>query len=45
MTDNRAKKRANDTTDHYNVYKIVDLYTDGNLAVEVGSWTEFDAFG
>jgi uncharacterized protein (TIGR02246 family) len=45
ITDNMAKNMAKDTTDHYNVYKIVDLYADGDMAVEVGSWTEFDASG
>ena len=40
-----AKNIAKDTTDNYSVYKIVDLYADGNTAVEIGSWTDFDASG
>ena len=36
---------ANDTTGNYNVYKIVDLFVEGNTAVEIGSWTEFDSSG
>ncbi len=40
-----AKSIANDTLGEYSVYKVVDLYADGNLATEVGSWTQFDAAG
>lgn len=40
-----AKSIANDTLGGYNVYKVVDLFAEGNTAVEVGSWTEFDASG
>jgi ketosteroid isomerase-like protein len=36
---------ASDTTGTYNVYKIVDLFAEGDTAIEVGSWTEFDADG
>ena len=45
IRDNIAKNIAKDTTDNYNVYKVVDLFAEGNTAVEVGSWTEFDASG
>ena len=45
IRDNIADNIAKDTTDTYNVYKIVDLYAEGNTAVEIGSWTEFDADG
>jgi ketosteroid isomerase-like protein len=45
IRDNIANNIANDTTGSYNVYKIVDLYAEGNTAVEIGSWTEFDASG
>jgi len=45
IRDDIAKRIANDTTGNNNVYKVVDLFVDGNLAVEVGSWTEFDASG
>jgi hypothetical protein len=36
---------ANDTTDHYNVFKMVDAYVDGDTVVEVGYWNKFDASG
>ena len=41
IRDNIAK----DTTENYNVYKVVDLFAEGNVAVEIGSWTEFDSSG
>ncbi len=40
-----AERLANDTTGNYNVYKVVDLFAEGNSAVEIGSWTSFDAAG
>ncbi|MFT5886927.1 MAG: ketosteroid isomerase-like protein [Arcticibacterium sp.] len=43
IRDNIAKNIATDTLGAYNVYKVVDLFADGNTVVEVGSWTEFDA--
>jgi|TARA_R110000737_G_scaffold50895_2_gene71978 ketosteroid isomerase-like protein len=42
---NIAKKMAKDTTDNYSVFKIVDLYAEGNMAVEIGSWTQMDSNG
>ncbi len=42
---NIANNIANDTTGNYNVYKIVDLFAEGDTAVEIGSWTEFDSAG
>lgn len=45
IRDNIAKNIAKDTTDSYNVYKVVDLFAEGNTAVEIGSWTEFDSSG
>ncbi len=45
IRDNIAKEIAKDTTENYNVYKVVDLFADGNNAVEIGSWTEFDSSG
>jgi ketosteroid isomerase-like protein len=45
IRDNIAKNIAKDTTDNYNVYKVVDLFAEGNMAVEIGSWTEFDSSG
>tara|TARA_R110000751_G_scaffold301415_6_gene413858 strand:- start:20855 stop:21352 length:498 start_codon:yes stop_codon:yes gene_type:complete len=40
-----AMSIASDTTGTYNVYKIVDLFAEGDTAIEVGSWTEFDTDG
>ncbi|MCK0147195.1 nuclear transport factor 2 family protein [Arenibacter sp. F26102] len=40
-----ANNIAKDTTDNYSVYKIVDLFVEGDSAVEIGSWTDFDASG
>ncbi len=40
-----AKNLAQDTTGEYNVYKVVDLYAAGDMAVEIGSWDKFDASG
>ena len=45
IRENIANNIAKDTTGNYNVYKVVDLYAEGNTAVEIGSWTEFDASG
>jgi len=45
IKDNIANSIANDTTGNYNVYKVVDLFAEGNIAVEIGSWTEFDSSG
>ena len=36
---------AKDTTGSHNVYKVVDLFAEGNTAVEIGSWTEIDSTG
>lgn len=42
----RIKSRMEkDTSGHYNVYKVVDLFAEGNMAVEIGSWTEHSADG
>ncbi|MBK5214673.1 MAG: nuclear transport factor 2 family protein [Flavobacteriaceae bacterium] len=40
-----AKSIANDTLGEYSVYKVVDLFAEGNSALEVGSWTQFDSTG
>ena len=45
IRDDIANSIAKDTTDNYNVYKVVDLFAEGNSAVEIGSWTEFDSSG
>ena len=40
-----VKQIANDTLGGYNVYKVVDLFAEGESVVEIGSWTEYDANG
>jgi uncharacterized protein (TIGR02246 family) len=40
-----AKRIAADTTGNSNVYKIVDLFGEGNTLVEIGSWTEVSPAG
>jgi uncharacterized protein (TIGR02246 family) len=45
IRENIENNIAKDTTGNYNVYKIVDLFAEGNTAVEIGSWTEFDSSG
>ncbi|MDA0731778.1 MAG: nuclear transport factor 2 family protein [Bacteroidetes bacterium] len=45
IRDNIAKAIASDTTGNYSVYKVVDLFAEGNTAVEIGSWTKFDSSG
>ena len=45
IRDKIAKRIANDTLGKYNVYKVVDLFAEGNSAVEIGSWTEFNTEG
>ena len=45
IRDNIANEIAKDTTTNYNVYKIVDVFAEGDTAVEIGSWTEYDAAG
>lgn len=45
IRENIANNIAKDTTGNYNVYKVVDLFAEGNTAIEIGSWTEFDATG
>lgn len=45
IRDRIAERIANDTTGNYNTYKLIDLFADGNTAVEIGSWTEFNTEG
>lgn len=39
IRDRIAKNIAKDTSGNVNVYKVVDLFGEGNTLVEVGSWT------
>lgn len=45
IRDRIAADIANDTTGNYSVYKVVDVFAEGNMAVEIGSWTQFDTSG
>ena len=45
IIDNIVKWIAADTTGNYTVYKVVDLFAEGNTAVEIGSWTKYDSSG
>lgn len=40
-----AENIAKDTTGNVNVYKVVDLFGEGNTLVEVGSWTLVNSAG
>jgi uncharacterized protein (TIGR02246 family) len=34
-----ADRLAKDSSGNHNVYKVVDLFSEGDMAVEIGSWT------
>ena len=40
-----AKRIASDTTGNYSVYKVVDLFAEGNMVVEIGSFTSLNPAG
>ncbi len=40
-----ADRLAKDKTGNYNVYKVVDLFAEGNMAVEIGSWSVLSPSG
>jgi uncharacterized protein (TIGR02246 family) len=40
-----AQRLAKDTTGNTNVYKVIDLFADGDMAVEIGSWTVVNPTG
>lgn len=40
-----AKRLATDTSGNASVYKVVDLFVDGNMATEVGSFTSVNSAG
>ncbi|MEO6489895.1 MAG: nuclear transport factor 2 family protein [Ferruginibacter sp.] len=40
-----AKNISEDTTGNYNVYKVVDLFTAGDMVVEIGSWNRMNSTG
>ena len=39
------QRLAKDTTGNYNVYKVVDLFAEGNMVVEIGSWSVLNPSG
>jgi uncharacterized protein (TIGR02246 family) len=45
IVESLKKRIAEDTTGNTNVYKVVDLFGEGNTLVEIGSWTEINASG
>ena len=45
ITVSISNNMAKDTLGNYSVYKLVDVFAEGNTAIEVGSWVSFDASG
>ena len=45
IKESLAKRLADDTTGNTNVYKVVDLFGEGDMLVEIGSWTETSSAG
>jgi ketosteroid isomerase-like protein len=45
IRDRIADRLAKDTMNVTNVYKVIDLFAEGNMAVEIGSWSEQDSTG
>jgi uncharacterized protein (TIGR02246 family) len=45
IKESLAKRLAADTTGNTNVYKVVDLFGDSDMLVEIGSWTEMSPAG
>ena len=45
IKERTAKRLAKDTAGNYNVYKVVDLFPEGNMVVEIGSWTVLNPSG
>jgi ketosteroid isomerase-like protein len=40
-----AQRLAKDTTGNCSVYKVVDVFSDGDMVVEIGSWTSLNPSG
>jgi len=40
-----AQRLSSDTSGNYNVYKVVDLFAEGNTATEIGSWSVVNTAG
>jgi ketosteroid isomerase-like protein len=45
ITASISNNMVKDTLGNYSVYKLVDVFAEGNTAIEVGSWVQFDASG
>jgi ketosteroid isomerase-like protein len=45
ITANISNNMAKDTLGNYSIYKLVDVFAEGNTAIEVRSWVQFDASG
>ena len=45
IKESLAKRLAADTSGNTNVYKVVDLFGEGNMLVEIGSWSEMSPAG
>ena len=45
IKEGQAKRLAADTSGNTNVYKVVDVFGEGNMLVEIGSWTEMSPAG
>ena len=45
IRDSIAARIARDTTSNHSVYKVVDLFGEGNFLVEIGSWTNMNPAG
>lgn len=40
-----AERLAKDTSGATNIYKVVDLFAEGDMVVEIGSWKEMNSAG
>jgi len=45
ITANISNNMAKDTLGNYSVYKLVNIFAEGDTAIEVGSWVQFNASG
>jgi ketosteroid isomerase-like protein len=45
ITANISNNMAKDTLGNYSVYKLVNVFAEGDTAIEIGSWVQFDASG
>jgi ketosteroid isomerase-like protein len=45
ITANISNNMEKDTLGNYSVYKLVNVFAEGDTAIEVGSWVQFNASG